>query len=107
MAKKDARESASLRRKYLEELAVSKNCTDYASYRANKPVGQTMDKSQVGITNGDTAPDDNLNKAEILFWEDVRESGDPGLLKLYLEKYPDGIFSNLALFKMRKLESGE
>lgn len=34
--------------------------------------------------------------AEVMFWESVRESGDPADLRAYLEQYPNGKFAALA-----------
>jgi hypothetical protein len=34
--------------------------------------------------------------AEVMFWESVRESGDPADLRAYLEQYPNGKFAPLA-----------
>ena len=107
MAKKDARESVRLRKEDLEELAIAKGCDKYATKPTGDTQTTTIDKSQEGFTNGAGQPEENLNKAEILFWEDVRESDDPEMLKLYLEQYPEGIFSSLATHELKKLESDE
>jgi hypothetical protein len=43
---------------------------------------------------------------ELSFWESVRESDNPALIKAYLEKYPKGEFSALAEIRMEGLASG-
>ena len=36
------------------------------------------------------------DRAELLFWESVRDSGDPADLEAYVARYPDGTFAELA-----------
>ena len=41
------------------------------------------------------------NKSERLFWDEVKNSGDIELLKLYKEEYPNGVFKRLADIKIK------
>lgn len=41
---------------------------------------------------------------EIIFWNDVKNSNDIELLKLYNEKYPNGSFSLIAKNKIKRLK---
>ena len=43
------------------------------------------------------------SKAERLFWDEVKNSADIELLKLYKEQYPHGIFEKLADIKIKRL----
>lgn len=43
------------------------------------------------------------NKSERLFWDEVKNSGDIELLKLYKEEYPNGVFERLADIKIKRL----
>ncbi len=53
-----------------------------------------------GATQGSapaTAPASEIDlEVELEFWNSVKQSNDPGLLKLYLDQYPNGTFSELA-----------
>jgi adenylate cyclase len=40
--------------------------------------------------------DPHDREIELSFWESVRERDNPGLIRAYLEKYPNGEFSALA-----------
>jgi len=40
---------------------------------------------------------------ELALWNDVKNSNDITMLKIYLKKYPNGIFSEIAKLKIRKL----
>lgn len=43
------------------------------------------------------------NEAEQMFWDEVKNSNDIELLKLYKRKYPNGIFESLADIKINRL----
>jgi len=43
------------------------------------------------------------NKSERLFWDEVKNSRDIELLKLYKEEYPNGVFKRLANIKIKRL----
>jgi len=40
------------------------------------------------------------NRAEIAFWESIRNENDPVFFKRYLEEYPEGIYADLAHLKV-------
>ncbi|MEE4242719.1 MAG: hypothetical protein V2I36_14725 [Desulfopila sp.] len=44
-------------------------------------------------------------KYEIVFWESVRDSEDAALFRLYLEKYPNGVFAGIAKRKIEEMEA--
>jgi hypothetical protein len=44
-------------------------------------------------------------EAEIMYWNSVRESDDAAIVRLYLKKYPQGSFVDLANAMLRKLEN--
>jgi hypothetical protein len=39
---------------------------------------------------------DTLSKAEMIFWESIKDSNDPDAYNSYLESFPDGLFAALA-----------
>jgi len=43
------------------------------------------------------------NEAELLFWNEVKDSNDIELLKLYNKQYPNGTFKPLADIKIKRL----
>jgi hypothetical protein len=43
------------------------------------------------------------NEAELLFWDEVKDSSDVELLKLYKKQYPHGTFESLADIKIKRL----
>jgi eukaryotic-like serine/threonine-protein kinase len=44
---------------------------------------------------------------ELVYWKDVKDATDPEELQGFLEKFPDGIYADLARRRLRKLSSGE
>lgn len=44
---------------------------------------------------------------ELVYWKDVKDSTDPEELQVFLDKFPAGIYADLARRRMRKLTSGE
>ena len=45
----------------------------------------------------------NASETEKLFWDEVKNSNDIEMLKLYKKKYPNGIFEPLADLKIKRL----
>lgn len=41
---------------------------------------------------------------EITFWNSVKDSGDPSMLRLYLGRYPEGAFADIANVMIERLE---
>jgi outer membrane protein assembly factor BamB len=46
---------------------------------------------------------DTLLRADILFWESIRDKTDPALFEAYLRQFPDGTFRVLAEARLREL----
>ena len=46
------------------------------------------------------------DRAELLFWQSVKDSRDPQMFAAYLEQFPRGLFADLARLKIEKLEPG-
>ncbi len=77
----------------------SKSAADYEAYIERYPDGNFAALALARIAtlkdaSPPVAPDDvNL---ELAYWESVKDSGDPLLVKAYVEKYPAGHFRELA-----------
>jgi len=44
------------------------------------------------------------NEGELVFWDQVKDSSDIELLKLYKQQYPHGVFESLADIKIKRLK---
>jgi len=42
---------------------------------------------------------------EVIFWESIKDSDNPELFKAYLRKFPKGVFSDIARYKLQELGS--
>jgi len=51
------------------------------------------------------APETAGREVEVTFWNSVKDSGDPALLRAYLERYPDGLFAVIASLMIERLEA--
>ena len=60
------------------------------------------------VTEAQPGPEaaEKSTKAEVAYWDTVRDSRDPDLIKLYLENYPNGAFADLARAMIAKLQQG-
>ncbi len=47
------------------------------------------------------------DRAEKLFWDEVKDTNDVEMLKLYKKRYPNGVFEPLADLKIDRLEKTE
>ncbi len=71
-----------------------------------KPSGSdiVVGKEISGPQPSAAAPDEQI---EITFWNTVRESNNPALIKAYLERYPNGHFALIAETMLAELEAGQ
>jgi serine/threonine protein kinase len=58
-----------------------------------------------GATSG-TATNTVTQELELVYWKDIKDSTDPEELQGFLEKFPAGIYADLARRRLRKLASG-
>jgi adenylate cyclase len=92
---------------FWESLAESKAAADYAAYLERYPDGAFAGLARarlVGLAAAAAAPSSDEVKLEITFWESVKDSDDPAVVKSYLETYPEGHFRLLAEARLDQLE---
>ena len=78
----------------------------YFSGSATKPLAPVVVTPSV-----QSAPQAQLSapqtQLEAIFWQSIQDSVDAGAFKAYLEQYPNGSFSALARFKVKKYQETE
>ena len=52
-------------------------------------------------------PATGSGQAELLYWDSIKDSGDPALFRDYQRRFPDGIFSAIAAARVKELEAPE
>ena len=67
------------------------------------PVG--MSAEQKTATTASQQSTVTIADKEALFWQSVKDSGDPDMFKEYLTQFPGGMFTGLARLKIAKLET--
>ena len=53
----------------------------------------------------DVKPKSVVKSDEQLFWESVKESQDPAEIKVYLDRYPNGVYAALAHVRLKRLSN--
>jgi eukaryotic-like serine/threonine-protein kinase len=59
-----------------------------------------------GSANSITGNSTVTQELELVYWKDVKESADPQELEGFLDKFPGGIYADLARRRLRKLAGG-
>ncbi|MES2940396.1 MAG: protein kinase [Pseudomonadota bacterium] len=74
------------------------------------PTGSRAGFTQPGLatnaTNAATSPSTVTQELELVYWKDIKDSADPEELQGFLDKFPAGIYADLARRRMRRLASG-
>ncbi len=52
----------------------------------------------------ETAKAGGSREADLVFWNSVKDSGDPDMFQAYLDQFPKGTFATLARIKLEKLK---
>jgi serine/threonine-protein kinase len=61
--------------------------------------GSTVKLSTTGTDTGSTV----TQELELVYWKDIKDSGDLGDLEGFLDRFPSGIYADLARRRLRKL----
>ena len=81
--------------------------SEYEAYLEQYPEGSFVALARVRLEaikqDAVTMRDPHDREIELSFWESVRESDNPALIRAYLEKYPNGEFSALAQIRVDEL----
>jgi adenylate cyclase len=82
---------------FWQSVEASANEAEYRLYLERYPEGVFADLARTRLAEG-TIPPKNPAAAdvEVAFWETVKDSGNPAMIRAYLEKYPAGEFRPLA-----------
>jgi adenylate cyclase len=84
--------------------------SEYEAYLKQYPEGSFVALARVRLDaiKQDSAimRDPHDREIELSFWESVRASDSPALIRAYLDKYPSGEFSALARIRVDELTSG-
>ena len=95
---------------YWETIKSSTNADDFKSYLDKYPEGQfaALAKNRVSTLGGSAKSESKTSDdgaTERAFWDSVRNSSSPDDLRLYLKKYPNGTFAELAENRITTLGS--
>jgi serine/threonine protein kinase len=68
--------------------------------------GSPMPTRPGTVPGGMTSPSSVTQELELVYWKDVKDSAEPEELEGFLEKFPAGIYADLARRRLRKLAAG-
>jgi adenylate cyclase len=85
---------------FWDSIKNSVLANEYEAYLEQYPEGSFVALARVRLEaireDAVGMRDPHAREIELSFWESVRESDNPALLRAYLQKYPNGEFSALA-----------
>jgi len=70
----------------------------------SRTASPTSGTSATSATSGTSAT--VTQELELVYWKDIKDSADPEELEMFLEKFPAGIYGDLARRRVRKLREG-
>jgi class 3 adenylate cyclase len=90
---------------FWDSIKNSTRSEEYEAYLEEYPEGSFAALARVRLEaiKRDAIRDPHDQEIELSFWESVRESDSPTLIRAYLEKYPNGEFSALAEIRIAEL----
>jgi adenylate cyclase len=92
---------------FWEAVAEGNAAADYAAYLERYPAGAFAPLARARLTAlaaGEAGGSSDEVRLEITFWESVKDSDDPAIVRSYLDTYPDGHFRRLAEARLDQLE---
>lgn len=96
---------------YWDTIKNSNNPDDFKSYLDKYPDGQfaALAKNRMNglATPAKTDSRTSGDSAELTFWDSIKNSNDPGDYHAYLNRYPNGIFADLAKTRLAPFEAAE
>jgi adenylate cyclase len=105
-----APDAQSVEIEFWDSIKNSVRAQEYEAYLEQYPEGAfvALARTRLEAIAEDAAimRDPQDREIELAFWESVRESSNPALIRAYLEKYPKGEFSTLAEIRLDELTSG-
>lgn len=93
------------RRKVLEETAGQQTPWEHSSITTEfffRPKSAAPEISQRPGESNESFPQDRI--VEVRAWDQIKDRNDAALLKAHLEKFPGGLFSELAAYKIAQIQ---
>ena len=91
---------------FWNSITSSQAASDYEAYLERYPAGNfaVLARARLdSLKTGEAVGSEDAVKLQITFWESVKDSNDPAMLRAYLDKYPDGHFKELASARLAQL----
>ena len=84
----------------------------FGDQRAGGSLGSSGSRSRGGSASGtgrtaDASGATVTQELELVYWKDIKDTDDPSDLRGFLDRFPAGIYADLARRRLRKLEGAE
>ena len=89
-----------------QEPSVYGSLSDRSAALGPKPASSAEAPARVTPSEGGAGDDQltaELVAAERLFWESIKDSGDPAEFRAYLDRFPSGTYTALARIRLKRL----
>ncbi len=99
---------AAIRRAEDQTVVPPVNPNKKVEYAASRPLTRPGTVPPGSMTTPSTGTLSSVTQElELVYWKDVKDSPDPEELQGFLEKFPAGIYADLARRRLRKMSGGE
>ncbi|MFO1191560.1 MAG: serine/threonine-protein kinase [Rhodoferax sp.] len=81
-----------------------------SEFRGTGGTGSGVQRSRTGTGSGSTARAGDgsgttvTQELELVYWKDIKDTDDPADLRGFLDRFPEGIYADLARRRLRKLD---
>jgi hypothetical protein len=96
---------------FWEAAKDSGSCIELEAYLERYPKGQFVELAEARLETLRTPPRDSdesnreVSEGELTFWNSIKDSENPDMFRAYLNKYPTGVYAELAQINIDMKES--
>jgi adenylate cyclase len=87
---------------FWNSIKDSGSCLEFEAYLERYPDGEFVELAEARLQSlqqtavATAASIDEVTEGELTFWNSIKDSGNPDMFRAYLNKYPQGTYSELA-----------
>lgn len=89
---------------FWQSIQASDDPNEYRAYLEQYPAGSFASLAEARLVSSAEAPEQPDTDVELAYWDSVKDSANPAMLRAYLAKFPEGSFLELAQILLTDLE---
>jgi adenylate cyclase len=96
---------------FWNSIKDSGSCIELQAYLERYPEGEFVQLAEARLETlqrasvGTAASNEEVTEGELTFWNSIKDSGNPDMFRAYLNKYPDGMYAELAQINIQLEDS--